>query len=247
MFSVEERDRVRDRVLELASSDPRVVAGAVVGSLALGDGNRWSDLDLMFAVADAVPVEDVLADWSRRLVDELDGVHLFDLPSGGTTFRVFLLPGCLQLDLSFAAAAEFGAGGPRFRLLFGGAVEKPFASPPSAHELFGYAVHHARAARVCIERGRRWQAQYWISALRDYALSLGCLRRSLPARFGRGFDDLPGEVLESFDDALVHSLDRGELLRALAAAIEGLLRESADVREVAARVEPQLRELAAIP
>ena len=51
MFSVDDRERVRDRVLEWASSDARVVAGAVVGSLAHGDGDRWSDLDLTFAVS----------------------------------------------------------------------------------------------------------------------------------------------------------------------------------------------------
>ncbi len=38
MFSVDDRNRVRDRVLALAASDPRVVAGAVVGSLALQGG-----------------------------------------------------------------------------------------------------------------------------------------------------------------------------------------------------------------
>ena len=247
VFSVEDRDRVRDRVLELASSDTRVVAGAVVGSLALGEGDEWSDLDLTFAVADGVAVGEVLADWSRRIVAELDAVHLFDLPGGAAIYRVFLLPRCLQLDLSFSPASEFGAGGPRFRLLFGHAVETSYASPPPAHELFGYAVHHARAARVCIERGRYWQAEYWIGALRDYALSLACHRRELPARFGRGFDDLPGEVLESFGDARVRSLERAELGRALSAAIAGLLRESAEVEDVAERVEPQLRELAAIP
>jgi hypothetical protein len=41
----------------------------------------------------------------------------------------------------------------------------------------------------------------------------------------------------------VHSLQRGELLRALALAVDGLLREAVDVADVAAKVEPQLREL----
>jgi hypothetical protein len=49
MFSIDDRNRVRDRMLALAASDPRVVAGAVVGSLALHEGDRWSDLDLTFA------------------------------------------------------------------------------------------------------------------------------------------------------------------------------------------------------
>jgi hypothetical protein len=92
-------------VFELAASDERVVAGAIVGSLAHDDGDRWSDLDLTFGVADDLPVMDVLIDWTRNLVDEIDAVHLFDLPSGATIYRVFLLPGCLQFDLSFTPAS----------------------------------------------------------------------------------------------------------------------------------------------
>jgi hypothetical protein len=245
MFSVEDRDRVREHVLRLAASDARVVAGAVIGSLALGEGDRWSDLDLTFAVADDVPVHDVLEDWTRQLVEQLEAGHLFDLPSGDSIYRVFLIPDCLQFDLSFTPASKFGAGGPKFKLLFGSAVQKPYTEPPSAHELFGYAVHHALRARFCIERGRYWHAEYWISGLRDYALSLACRRRGLPARFGRGFDDLPPEVGEVFKEALVAALEREELLRALGRAIEGLLGEAEEVQELAAKVEPQLRMLTA--
>jgi len=243
MFSVSDRDRIRDYVLQLAASDARVVAGAVVGSLALGEGDRWSDLDLTFAVADGVPVSEVLEDWTRQLVRELEAVHLFDLPSGPSIYRVFLLPGCLQFDLSFTPASKFGATGPKFQMLFGSAVEKPYVQPPSAHELFGYAVHHALRARFCIERGRCWQAEYWISSLRDYALSLACRRRGLPANYARGFDQLPAEVLDPFKSALVTSLERDELMRALGSAIDGLLREADEVRELASKVEPGLREL----
>jgi len=243
MFSVSDRDRIRDYVLQLAASDARVVAGAAVGSLALGGGDRWSDLDLTFSVADEVPIFDVLEDWTRKLVEELKAVHLFDLPSGPSIYRVFLMPGCLQFDLSFTPASKFGATGPKFQMLFGSAAEKPYFQPPSAHELFGYAVHHALRGRFCIERGRYWQAEYWVSSLRDYALSLACRRRGLPANYGRGFDDLPVEVLDPFRSALVTSLERDELLRALGSAIDGLLREADEVRELASKVEPGLREL----
>ena len=248
MFSVQDRDHVRDCVLEWASADARVVAGAVVGSMALHEGDRWSDLDLTFAVADGVPVFDVLNDWTNKLIGEFAAVHLFDLPSGPSIYRVFLLPGCLQFDLSFTPAAEFGARGPNFKLLFGSAAATPFTPPPTSHELFGYAAHHALRARFCIERGRFWQAEYWVSGVRDYGLSLACLRRDLPARNGRGFDDLPADVHAAFKEALARSLERDELLRALKVAIAGLLREAAqarDVQDMAARLEPQLRELTA--
>ena len=243
MFSVEERDQIRDRVLELAASDKRIVAGAIVGSLAFNEGDRWSDLDLTFGVADEFSIFDVLEDWTRLIVEEFDAAHLFDLPSGASIYRVFLLPGCLQFDLSFTPASKFGASGPKFKLLFGNAVDKPYLSSPSVHELFGYAVHHALRARFCIERGRTWQAEYWISSLRDYALAIACHRHNLPVSYGRGFDQLPADVLKPFESALVSSLERDELLRALKAAIDGLLRESVEVQELATKVEPQLRQL----
>jgi hypothetical protein len=243
MFTVEYRNNLRDYVLKLADSDSRVVAGAVVGSLALSEGDRFSDLDLTFAVADNVPVNNVLEDWTRNLIETFGAVQLFDLPAGPSIYRVFLMPGSLQFDLSFTPAAQFGASGPKFRLLFGQAVERPHAPPPSAHELFGHAVHHALRARFCIERGKYWQAEYWISYVRDNALSLACRKRGLPAYYARGFDDLPKEVTDMFDGALVTSLERDELLRALGVVIEGLLGQTDEVRELADKVEPQLREL----
>jgi hypothetical protein len=207
-------------------------------------GDRWADLDLTFGVADSVPLREVLEEWTRKIRAEFEGVSLFDVPSGPTIYRVFLLPGCLQFDLSLTPASQFGALGPKFRLLFGEAVEKPFAQDQSAQELFGYAVHHVLRARFCIERGRYWQAEYWLSATRDYALSLACRRRDLPASYGRGFDDLPPDVHDAFRHAFAASLERNELLRALEQVIDGLLREADQVRSSAVQVEAQLRHLA---
>jgi hypothetical protein len=237
LFSVEERDRAHAFVLALADEDPRVVAGAIVGSTAIGPGDRLSDLDLTFAVADDASVADVLADWTRTVEDELGALQLFDLPSGPSIYRVFLLPGCLQFDLSFTPASSFGAVGPKFRLLFGEAVERAFAEPPPELELFGYGVHHALRARIYLERGRLWHAEYWVSATRDYTLLLACRKRGLPATQGRGFDDLPEDVLGPLEDALPRSLERGELLRALRVAVDVLLREGRDVPDLRRLVE----------
>jgi hypothetical protein len=247
MFTPDDRDRVQSRVLEWAQTDPRVVAGAIVGSLAKEPGDRWSDLDLTFAVEDGVPVLVVLDEWSERLVNEFDAVRLFDLVSAGAIYRVFLLRGCLQFDLSFSPSTEFGAIGPNFRLLFGTAIEKSFIGPPSARELFGYAVHHAVRARVCIERSRYWQAEYWMSSLRDNAMSLACRRLELPAHYGRGFDDLPEEERRGFGEALVRSLEPVELSRALSCAVEALLREGQEAGDLPVKVKQRLRDFIGRP
>jgi hypothetical protein len=244
VFSVDDRDRARDHVLGLAETDGRVVAAAVVGGLADGAGDRWSDLDLTFAVDDGVAVAEVLEDWTQAVAAELDAVHLFDLQAGAAIYRVFLLPGCLQVDLSFAPASAFGARGPRFRLLFGTAVELPQPPPAPANDLFGLGVHHAVRARFSIERGRSWQAEHWISGVRDQALLLACRRRGLDGSYGRRFDELPPDVLAACEPALVRSLEREELLRALAVAILVLQQESEEAAELAAAVGPQLQALA---
>src|SRR5256885_8228372 len=106
-------------MVQLAEEDERVVAGAAVGSLAVGSGDRFSDLDLTFGIADRVPVAHVLDDWTRTLTEELDAVQLADLKAGPTIYRVFLLPDALQFDLSMTSATEFRPAGPRFQLLFG--------------------------------------------------------------------------------------------------------------------------------
>jgi hypothetical protein len=227
VFTPEQRDRVQRQILAWAADDERVVAGAVVGSLAHQPGDQYSDLDLTFGVRDDCPISEVLEDWSRTLIADFEAIRLFDLPAGGALYRVFLLPGCLQVDLSFASASMFGAIGPQFRLLFGTAIDKPFPPPPDPQQLFGYGVHHAVRGRVCIERTRYWQAEYWISGVRDQALTMACARLGLPAHYGRGFDSLPDAIRTAAVGALVRSTDRVDLLRALRHVTTLLLSEGA--------------------
>jgi len=89
-----------------------------------------------------------------------------------------------------------------------------------------------------------WQAEYWISAVRDYALTLACLRFGLPAVHAKGVESLPPELTMPFKDALVRTLTPSELRRALGMAATQLLRElrEADVG-LADRLEGSLLEL----
>jgi hypothetical protein len=232
VFTVEQRDALREHLLRLAEEDEHVVAGAAVGSLAVDGGDRFSDLDLTFGIADHVPVADVLDDWTRTLVDEVDAVHLADLERGPTTYRVFLLPDALQFDLSMTPAAQFRPAGARFRLLFGktAAGESEVSTPPVAGDLFGWGVIYALHARACIERGRVWQAEHYVGAVRDRALSLACLRQGLPAVQARGYDDLSAETLARFEAAHVGTVEPGALRAALAASVLALMHAGAEAR-----------------
>jgi hypothetical protein len=241
MFTVEQRDAVRERVRRLGEEDARVVAGAAVGSLAVdGGGDRFSDVDLTFAVADDVPVGNVLDDWTHMLSDEFDAVQLADLERGPTTYRVFLLRDLLQLDLSMTPAARFRPAGPRFRLLFGetasGEVEIAVAgdlfisTPAVAWDMFGWGVIYALHSRMCIERGRVWAAEHYVGAVRDHALSLACLRERLPAGQARSYDDLSAESLARFEGSHVGAVEPGALREALSASVLALMHEGVEAR-----------------
>ena len=196
-----------------------------------------------------------LGDWTRTLVGELEAVHLADLVRSPTTYRVFLLPDALQFDLSMTPAAQFRARRAAIPCFCSATRLRTDASqprsrgtllptPPVAHDLFGWGVVYALHARACIERGRVWQAEHYVGAVRDHALSLACLREGLVAVQARGYDDLSAETLARFEDAHVGAVEPGALRAALAASVLALMREGAEARlPHAATVAQRLAEL----
>ncbi|MGH2808253.1 MAG: nucleotidyltransferase domain-containing protein [Actinomycetota bacterium] len=205
-----------------------MVAAAEVGSLSVGEGDRWSDVDLTFAIDDQVDTVEVLDDWTSTFVDELGGMRLFDLTSGPSIYRVFMFPECLQLDVSFSSARDFKPTSPRFRLVFGEADEMQLPEPPDPGGLLGWAVMWATHARRCIERELWWQAEHSITSMRQHALSFACRRRELPAGYGRGIDRLPSDVRHRFASTLVLAYEPDALKVALKNCVAALSAECAD-------------------
>lgn len=246
MFRPEERERLREELVAAARADERISGVAITGSAARGALDRWSDIDLAIGIADRTKLGEAIADWTDRMYRDHGAVHHFDVTRGSWVYRVFLLQSTLQVDLAFAPAEEFGALSPTFRLLSGRSVDLPQVPPPSVEEMIGLGWLYALHSRSCIERGKVWQAEYMISAVRDQALALAAMRNGLPGLQGRGFDALPPVVKSSFEAALVRSIDTHELKRAFRVATECLLSE---VRHsdpaLAGRLEGTLTELSA--
>jgi predicted nucleotidyltransferase len=245
VFTSEQRDAVRRQLLGLAEKDPRITGAAVTGSAADGREDRWSDIDLFFGVAEEVALEAVVSDWTDYLYGELAALHHFELEVRSAVYRAFLLPSCLEVDLGFTPAGQFGPNGPRFRRVFGEAVQPPQATQPDPAHRIGLAWHHVLHARSCIERDKPWQAEYWISGIRDQTLALACLRFGEPSDYAKGADALPPAVTSELADALVRTLAPEELRRALRVAATQLLGElHATDPGQAHRLEQPIRKLA---
>ncbi len=225
MFTPEERARLRSELLDYASRDARIGGAAITGSAAGGREDRWSDVDLAFAVVDGAGVLDALSDWTAYLYGRHRALHHVDIQAGAWLYRAFLLSSTLQVDLAFVPAAEFRALGPSFRLVFGTAHEPRPAASARAADLIGLAWLYAVHARSSMARRKLWQAEYMISGIRDHALALACVRHGLPAAHGRGVDQLPVDVTAPWEASLVRQLTPAELSRAFRAAVSGLLSE----------------------
>jgi hypothetical protein len=244
VYTVEERDQLSEELVAAAQADPRISGAAVTGSAALGASDRWSDLDLAFAISDPADLHDALREWTSAMYRDHGALHHVDVNFGAAIYRVFLLASTLQVDLAFFPAEEFGATQSTFRLLFGTSVDRSHTSPASPAHLIAWGWLYALHARSCIERGKLWQAEYMVSGVRDHTLALASLRHSLPADQGRGMDRLPRDVTAPLEAALVRALDSDELRRAFRSAIAGLVIEieNAD-RELARRLSGPLLQL----
>lgn len=175
---------------------------------------------------------------------EHGAVHQVDVRRDPWVYRVFLLGNSLQVDLAFAPQADFGARAPTFRLVSGRAAEPGHIQPPAGVELIGYAWLYALHVRSATARGKLWQAEYMVSAVRDHILAAACRRLGFPASEGRGMDLLPEEIVGPLRDALVTRLDAKEIVRAFGVAMDALVREASQHDgALAARLEPALRDL----
>ena len=245
MFTPDDRERIRASLIEAGRADPRITGGAITGSASTGNEDRWSDIDLAFGVRDASRIPDVLDDWTARMYRDHDCAHHIDVVAGAWVYRVFLLRSTLQVDIAFAPASEFGARAASFRLVFGGAADLREPRPPKSEELVGWAWLYALHVRSSIKRGRLWQAEYMVSAMRDQVLSLACVRLGLPPRDGRGLDRLPKDVTGPLEAALVGRLSADDLSRSFRHVTHALLLEIEHVApELAQRLRPVLIELA---
>jgi hypothetical protein len=244
MYSASERDAVRSRLLDYARADENIVAAGVTGSSAIGAEDAWSDVDLSFGITDGADIASVIDEWTALLEREFGAMHHWDLVSPTTTFRVFLLPGSLEVDLGFTPRTHFAAYGPRFRPVFGELATREAPPPPAVREEIGLGWHHVLHARACIERGKPWQAEWLISAIRDHVITLACVRLGLEPYFARGADRLPLDLREAIEPTLVSSLQLRDLRRTLRAAADALV---AEVREhdtdLATRLDAEFAEL----
>jgi hypothetical protein len=225
VFTSQEREQLRGELVAAAQAESRIGGAAHLGSAALGQLDRWSDIDLALCLTPDADLNQVLGDWTARMYRDHRAVANYDVRRGDILYRVFLLENTLQVDLSFWPASEFRAVGPKFSLIFGAAGEAAAAPVPDTNELIGMAWLYALHVRSSMARSRLLQAEYMLSGMRDNVLALMCKRHGVAAVQGRGLDDLAEEEKARAAECLARSLDPVELQRAFRLTVGVLLEE----------------------
>lgn len=224
LYTVEERAEIAARLIGLLEADERIACAELSGSGVNGYTDRWSDIDVTVTVGEGVDQQKVADDWIERVYEALPVVHHFAVSFGEEHVRGLLLENLLEIDIGFRPAA---------------AADGEWPSPDPASEA-GFAWHDVLHAAVAVARGRPWQAQYYVGAMRWRTLALATDRLGLMFSEFKGVDDLPAELRAALADTLPRSLEPDELLRVLRAAMDAFLDE---LRQT----QPQLADRLAAP
>ncbi len=142
-----------DRCTEVLGRDPRIRAAWVHGSIARGDADEVSDLDVIIAVADD-DMPAFAAGWRDRL-DKITPTVMARPSFGATGSWLAITPACQRFDLWVEAASGVASSPAHDRLVLfdhdnlGGLVPAPPApAPPSPAKLKDLAQRFSSAASV---------------------------------------------------------------------------------------------------
>lgn len=244
VFTPQERDRLRQSLIEEARQDSRITAAALVGSVATDTEDRWSDIDLALRLAPGHLPGDVALSWTGLLRDTYGAIAHTDVWSASTLYRVFLLPSSLQVDVSFWPDQEFRAAGGPISLAFGEANDPAPPGPDPSDKLVGMAWLYALHVRSSIARRRGLQAVSMLNGMREQVVSLACLRLGLPAYQGRGVDRLPDALKRDLEATLARTTAAAEIARSFDLLADLLAAQVSQFDAAAARdLVPVLREL----
>lgn len=225
VFTTAGRDVLRRKLVDAARTDRQIIGAALVGSVATGTEDAWSDIDLALQIGRDVDPSAVADRWTDQFYDQHGAVHHVDVVASGVLYRVFLLKSSLQVDVSFWPEEQFRATEPGFTLLFGSPQPATDSGKMDSSYAIGMAWLYALHARSAIARGRTWRAVMMLDHLRDQILVLCCLRVGLSPHHGRGADRLSAEILGSLARARATSTKPGELTRSNAALLQLLTQE----------------------
>jgi predicted nucleotidyltransferase len=249
MFSPSDREAVLARAIQLLDADPRVEAAVITGSIGAGRADRWSDFDLGAVIASDAECEEVAADWEAMAYREWPVAHHYATEFGSTLVRGFLLRNGLLADMAFTPIGDFAAWAP-VRVAFdrSGATTKvaeewkAWTPTPDWRGEAAFAAHDVLHACSAANRGRGWQALYFLQRIRNRTLSLASERHGLDADDLVHADELPQAEVEGLIDTLVTDLETPTLLEAIDLATRAFLDElHRGDRELADRLEEPLR------
>ncbi|MBA2264228.1 MAG: hypothetical protein H0W10_06180 [Chloroflexi bacterium] len=232
MFAPSDRDATLARVLDLLEADERIEAAVITGSLGAGRADRWSDFDVASLVTDAELCERVAADWVGLIYRQWEVGHHYETEFGSTLVRGFLLVNGLVVDLAFAPSSNCEVWAP-VRVAFdrtGTATRaaeawQPWSPTPDWRGEAGFAWHDVLHACVAANRGKPWQALYFLERVRNRTLALASERHGLEADEFKHVDELPAEERDPMLASLVTDLERAPLMVGIEVAARAFLDE----------------------
>jgi predicted nucleotidyltransferase len=237
LFTPLERKSVLKKLIAGFKNDERIIGIVLVGSGAVGFKDKFSDIDIIAVADPQYPTRKVFQETVQRLRDELSIIHQFEVSFSENSFLAgCLLANCLEVDCGVVSTDELTAKKENWQVVYDrtGELEvklqaswaiKEKVNPQEVGKRFSSVWHYIIQAVVSIQRRQLWRAMHNLEEIRNRGLNLVGLRYGLIVSHFRQIDELPQDELKLFEQTLVRSVTRGEIMHALQAAVDCFFRE----------------------
>ena len=233
IFSVDERELIKKRVVAFAKENKNILSAVLVGSGAVGFIDDASDLDFYLIVDSKESISGAM-DYVKENIEKLSEVLTFK-QMDERRLQVYLLQNYLEIDIGYTPIDETEATRERFKVMFdktntvgdimGATWEKNKeisqetlfnADVQSKYEEYaGSTWHFLFHAAVAIKRGEHWRCMAEMEIVRNRVIELKGIRHSFRTGRGRDVDKFPQVELAAMQKTLVTELTREALLQNL--------------------------------
>lgn len=247
MYTVDEREDIKNRLISLFRRLPGIAGVILVGSGAEGFKDEYSDVD--FCIVTEAPVEallEIMKKCSAAIHSEFPVMKFQEMPE--RQLQIYFLQSFLEIDIGYVELSKLEAVRKRWKVCFDHTgqldrimqeswdrIRKYHGKKTNVdvdqiyRDYYNTIWHSIQHAVTSIKRGQLWRSSYEINYIRDAAIELRGYKLSLETKCFRSVDEFDDVFLRKLSKCHIGEMREKELFRALYEAVVLFFDEIAEV------------------
>lgn len=242
LFTCDDRERIKNELIELFSEFKEVISVILVGSASIGFTDEISDLDFCIVVENNSNIGNLIRVVNEKIKDKYPVMDLLEVPQRGLS--VCILYNFLEIDIGFTTIDNLTARRGRWMVVYDstnktdevmrqsweinknnkgktGPIDARAQYVSIAEDIWHYLFH----AIAGIKREKYWRVIGEMDIARNMLIELLGYKYSLETKRFRDVDEFPPEVKSILERTFAVNLNQKDLIKCLHALINAIYTE----------------------